>query len=178
MHRASHQCTARASLFLLALLAAATDGLWAPLRVTTMRRSRHSAKPCLVINQAEPEEGVAEWPDELHGPWELRTTLPGTGSRLWVELAEDGSCTCSSAVGKGSRWQAMRQRGKLHLRFVLLDKLKRPITYEGVISDKDGVHRLSIAGGTIRGPPRRATTNAMQLDRGTTMGEFTGFALE
>ena len=40
---------------------------------------------------------------------ELRTSLPGSGSRIWVELGEFGECSCSSAIGKGSKWEGMPQ---------------------------------------------------------------------
>ena len=68
--------------------------------------------------------------------------------------------------------------GAHQLRFVLLDKLKRPVAYEGEVRDDDDVRRLVVAG-TIRGPPRRmAGISAKQLERGVPVGEFEGWHLE
>ena len=110
----------------------------------------------LSVNMPESTEQLEQWPTELIGPWELRTTQPGSSSRMWVELADDRSCSCSAAVGKGSRWHAIRRGGKWQLSFVLLDKLKREVKYEGEVREDDGTssRRLVIAG-SINGPPRR-----------------------
>ena len=45
--------------------------------------------------------GPGEQPEELLGPWELRTTLPGVGASMWVELAPDGSASCARGFGRG-----------------------------------------------------------------------------
>lgn len=138
----------------------------------------------LSVSMPESTEQLEQWPTELLGPWELRTTQPGSSSRMWVELADDRSCSCSAAVGKGSRWHAIRRGGKWQLSFVLLDKLKREVKYEGEVREDDGTssRRLVIAG-SINGPPRRmaglsGAALKQQLERGEKVGEFEGWRLE
>ena len=65
-------------------------------------------------------------PEELMGPWELKCSVSGVGA-MWVELDENGRCSCSAKVGKGRRWSATQVDGYWRLRFVLLDKLSRPL---------------------------------------------------
>lgn len=122
--------------------------------------------------------GPGEQPEELLGPWELRTTLPGVGASMWVELAPDGSASCARGFGQGHSWQATQRDGKWRLQCLLLDKLKRPMRFEGKVDASD-THRLAVAG-EIFGPPKRAApgASARQLERGVLIGEFQGYVLD
>lgn len=135
-------------------------------------------RPRSLAQLHEAGDAEFEWPEELLGPWELTTTLPGVGNRIWVELNDDRECECSSAFGTGSSWQAARRHGNWQLGFVILDKLKRPITFEGEVRNDDGVRRLSTSG-MIFGPPRNAAAKvAAGFPRGVEMGKFDGYHLD
>ena len=121
------------------------------------------------------EAPATEFPEVLLGPWELRSTMSGA-QRLWVELGEQGALSCSSSFGKGKSWSAEAlQREQWTLRFVLLDKLKRPIEFEGTVADGE-VHSLVLSG-KILGPPPRNAMQAAPL-KGVVMGEFEGYKLD
>ena len=121
------------------------------------------------------EPDFLDFPDALLGPWEIRSTMSGA-QRMWVELGEEGELSCSSSFGTAKSWGAAAlQRERWRLRFVLLDKLKRPIKFEGVIGDDtDEVKDLVISGQIIGPAPRRA---AQASPKGVVMGEFEGFKL-
>ena len=165
----------RTGLVVIALAIASCShvGALTPLRPQLLRPRApvHSVR----LTEALPETSdVACWPVDLHGPWELRTTLPGSNGRTWVELVGDGSCSCATAVGTGKDWQATRKLGKWQLRFVLLDKLKRPIAYEGVVGDDDDARRLVVAG-SVLGPPKRLSAQSSAPQQ---IGEFEGWHLD
>ena len=61
------------------------------------------------------------------------------------------------------------------MNFVLLDKLGRPITYEGDVSD-DEVRSMVVAG-VVLGPPKRGA-GAQKSSQHVIMGEFSGYKLE
>lgn len=175
-------------MFLLLPCTVAIAAVDASTRLLPLRPLVHlparAAVAHLSVSMPESTEQLEQWPTELLGPWELRTTQPGSSSRMWVELADDRSCSCSAAVGKGSRWHAIRRGGKWQLSFVLLDKLKREVKYEGEVREDDGTssRRLVIAG-SINGPPRRmaglsGAALKLQLERGEKVGEFEGWRLE
>ena len=115
-----------------------------------------------------------ELPEELMGPWELQCSVSGVGA-MWVELGENGDCSCSSRIGKGRRWSAERQAGGLfRVRFVLLDKLSRPLRWEGLVQSDDT--RGLIVNGEVRGPPKRGASVEQKVN-GVVMGEFSGWKL-
>ena len=118
-----------------------------------------------------------DFPEALLGPWELRCTLSGA-ERIWVELGENGEVACSSSFGKGRSWIAeARPRGRWQLHVTLLDKLKRPFTLEGEVSEDD-VHSLVVSG-NMRGPPSRSSSRvgAQATESGVVVGEFNGYKL-
>ena len=121
------------------------------------------------------DDGIAEFPTELLGPWELTCTLPSVG-RTWVELQHGGDCACSSKVGTARDWGAYRKKGRWQLRFVLLDKLKRPNVFEGDVGDSD--ERRRVVTGVVRGPPKRASRSSVSAAEGVVLGEFEGYLLD
>ena len=135
-----------------------------------------AARRVVAAPRAFDETGVEQHPAELLGPWELSCSLPGVG-RTWLELGDDGECACSSKVGSAREWGAMRERGRWQLRFVLLDKLKRPNVYKGQV-DSGERRRLTVSG-VVKGPPKRADRpTAEQIKQGVVVGTFEGYQLE
>ena len=117
-----------------------------------------------------------ELPAELMGPWELQCSMPGMGS-MWVELHEEGECSCSSRVGKGRRWSANpTDKGgeKWRVRFVLLDKLSRQMRWSGEVR-RDELKGL-VMSGEVLGPPRLGASQA-EVASGVVVGEFGGYQL-
>ena len=116
----------------------------------------------------------AQHPEELFGGWEVRCTLSGM-EELWVELDAAGALSCSSKVGTGQTWTAERSGQGWALSMTLLDKLKRPLLFQGrVSSDEYRSHQLK---GRVIGQPKRATS-AAQFRAGTQVGEFSGYKLD
>lgn len=116
----------------------------------------------------QPEEH--QLPEELMGPWELRSTLSGFES-MWVDLDESGECSCSTRVGKGRRWSALQQPGGAwRLRFVVLDRLSRPLRWECQVVPDDV--RGRVLRGIISGPPKRGSGAP---DAAVKVGEFHGW---
>jgi len=114
-------------------------------------------------------------PEELLGPWEVQCTLSGFGA-MWVEFAEDGECKCASRVGKGRLWSATPMPGNSwRVRFVLLDKLSRPLRWEGTVQPDDV--RGTVVSGNVRGPPKLGATQA-EMMHGVVVGEFSGYKLQ
>ena len=111
-------------------------------------------------------------PEELLGPWELKCTISGFED-MWVELHEDGSCSCSSKVGRGVSWYAERIKGRWRLRVVLSDKLKRPLTFEGSVRNDDD--RGTGISGSVLGPPKLLEASRAQAQSGVVVGEFAGW---
>jgi hypothetical protein len=117
---------------------------------------------------------ATEWPEQLMGPWELRTTVSGM-SDTWVELGEDGSCSCSSRIGKGRGWSASRKREGWSLSVNIVDKMSRPVTFEGEAREDET--RIFAISGMVRGAPL-LRASAAERARGVEIGEFRGFKLE
>jgi hypothetical protein len=111
-------------------------------------------------------------PEELLGPWELKCSLSGFGD-MWVELHEDGSCSCSRSVGSGVSWYAERIKGRWRLRITLNDKLKRPLTFQGAVNDDDD--RGTGISGSVLGPPKLRGASDAEVRDGVVMGEFAGY---
>jgi len=113
----------------------------------------------------------SDLPEELMGPWELQCTVSGM-SHMWVEFGEEGQCSCSAKVGKGRRWSATRGEGDVwRVRFVLLDKLSRPLHWEGFVEREET--RGTIITGDVRGPPK-ARSDTMTA---VVIGKFRGYKL-
>jgi len=129
-----------------------------------------------VFAQAESQEHLH--PAELCGPWELSTTLSGAES-MWVELEEEGAIGCSSRVGQGREWHAVRistsegERWRFHL--TLADKLSRPIKLVGVVRPDE--FRVKAVDGVVLSPPKRAQSTA-QAAQMQSIGEFRGYKLD
>ena len=116
-----------------------------------------------------------ECPEELMGPWELKCTISGFGD-IWVELGEEGECSCSSKIGKGRSWSAEeKKRGQYDLKFELADKMSRPLRFEGGVR-KDDVRGLVVSG-MVRGPPKLRQATEAERKRGVDVGEFSGYKL-
>lgn len=165
--------SAMMQLALLAMPAAWAGGMAPPLRSSTVRAT-HRASPLFAgafDEAARDPLSSGEEPGELFGPWNLRCTLSGY-ERMWVELVEGGEVTCSSRVGTGRSWGASRQRGCWQLRFVLLDKLRRPVAFEGEVGEDDALG--TTIRGVIRGAPTRGKASAAEVSRGIVIGEFEG----
>lgn len=147
------------------------------LQIRSAARCASRAVPAQLAEFRDPLElddpSMQSRPEELLGPWELKCTLSGFGD-MWVELKEDGSCDCSSKCGKGVSWYAETVKGRWQITFKLLDKLKRPLVFEGKINDDD-VRGRGISG-MVRGPPKLGATPQL-IKRGVDMGEFAGFHL-
>ena len=115
-----------------------------------------------------------EQPEELMGPWELQCTLSGAGA-MWVELGENGDCSCAARVGKGRQWSARKLPGDAWaVRFVVLDKLSRPLRWEGQVRPDDV--RGMVVSGDVRGPPKRGASKADTVN-GVVVAEFGGYKL-
>jgi hypothetical protein len=177
-----HHCTTRSAI-------TAALCLWGrcpdvSMSVSEPARARLSVSPEVaaqasnMIDEYRPPSELWEQPpafevvEEVMGPWELQCTIAGM-DRMWVELDESGSCSCSSRVGKGRKWSAELQRGgSWRVRFVLLDKLSRQLRWEGIVR-RDDVRGLVISG-TVRGPPKRGAS-AIEVANGVVIGEFAGY---
>ncbi|KAL1510976.1 hypothetical protein AB1Y20_005801 [Prymnesium parvum] len=111
-------------------------------------------------------------PSDICGPWELRSTLSGVES-LWVELSSDGALGCSAKVGRGQNWTAVRKGEEWVVSFTLLDKLKRPLTFQGNLGSNE-FQSLTIAG-KVFVPPRGARDVRAKMVQ---VGEFSGHKLD
>ena len=158
---------------IVALLCLASCHAWTPsqaLRASRIGTATASSRRAAVGVVA------SEHPEELLGPWELECAIAGSSFGNWVELLEEGRCTCSSKVGTGQEWSAQRQpSGAWELHFVLLDKVSRPMMYDGVVHADDV--RGTCVSGSVRGPPKRGAAVA-DRQSGVVVGEFTGYKLE
>ena len=123
---------------------------------------------------AEVDE-IAQRPDELLGPWEIKSSVSGQGD-LWVEFGADGACSCSRSVGKGREWDATPVGTRWRLSFTLLDKLDRPMRFIGEVAPDD--RKGLVVSGDVRGPPKRsARATQAEVEAGVVVGEFRGFKL-
>ena len=145
------------------------------LRPLTTLRTLPARCVDLQTEMSDPDAEREDLPPELLGPWEVQCSVSGFGD-MWVELDGDGSCACKSSVGKGRNWGATRSRsGRWKLSFVLEDKLKRPLLFEGDVRSDD-VRGMAITG-SVHGPPKLKAA-AAKGQRGVVMGEFAGYKLE
>ena len=136
--------------------------------------SRAGVSVCVAADIAQNAPEDNKCPVELHGPWELSSTLSGS-ERLWVELDDEGAVSCSAKIGVGKTWSAVRKGADWTLQVTLLDKLKRPLTFKGT-TEGDEYHALKISG-VVMGPPRGAQSPA-EATGGALVGEFEGHKLE
>jgi hypothetical protein len=128
------------------------------------------ARACILRASAQP----VETPDEMLGPWELASSVSGLES-TWIELHEGGKVSCARAVGRGRSWGATRASGRWRLRAVLLDKLERPMAYEGTVEADD--RRRQVISGDLYHPEAK-TSDALGFGKGRIVGKFTGYQLE
>ena len=97
---------------------------------------------------------VGAWPEALCGPWEVRSSLPNA-AETWVELGGDGSVQCASRVGSGAEWSGVEgSDGAWTLSVTLLDKLRRPLVFEGAVRTDSEYHAFSWSG-TVTYPSMR-----------------------
>ena len=127
-----------------------------------------------VFGETAPDSIKPECPDELMGPWELKSSVSGM-ENIWVELREEGACSCSSRIGKGKSWSAMRKAGTWILTFTVSDKMDRPVSFEGNVKPDDT--RGVVIDGMVLGPPKLRGATAAQRARGVQVGEFSGYLL-
>lgn len=90
----------------------------------------------------------AQWPVELIGPWEVRSSLSGV-EETWLELIEDGSVgTSTRAFGRGRLWRATPRAGVnagWDLIVTVENKLRSPLRFEGRVRT-DEYKGLSLTG--------------------------------
>ena len=136
------------------------------------RRFTTSRTPALRADAAwlEPPP-VGAWPEALCGPWEVRSSLSNV-AETWVELGGDGSVQCASRVGSGAEWSGVEgSDGAWTLSVTLLDKLRRPLVFEGAVRTDSEYHAFSWSG-TVTYPSMRKGAPPEKI------AEFQSFKLE
>ena len=96
----------------------------------------------------------------------------GTPAETWVELGGDGSVQCASRVGSGAEWSGVEgSDGAWTLSVTLLDKLRRPLVFEGAVRTDSEYHAFSWSG-TVTYPSMRKGAPPEKI------AEFQSFKLE
>jgi len=123
------------------------------------RRAVTPPRAALRLCTATADEPSQLKPPELFGPWEVRSSFSGA-EEGWVELQDDGTLTCSRAMGSGREWHATRRNaGGWRLHLTLLDKLGRPNSWVGDVRSDDEFLGIAVSGTVskhARGDPPRA----------------------
>lgn len=88
------------SLLVVSSIVSAAASFWSGGACPLPCRQRHRQH---IVTMGE----ASKWatPEELLGPWELRTSISGF-EETWFELNEDGSVTLSAKAGQGKSWRA------------------------------------------------------------------------